>query len=921
MNRFGETQHSTLHLDDFDISDASANIPPVPKHGDDAGLGQQQQHQQRVSSASTPYNYNPVSDYPHGRNGGGNMTPPFTRRYQQQENREPVRPRAHFGTKLDNPDFVISDSDNNKPLRANNNNFGLGGGFSDILSPQIPASEVKRHFNDFSSAFNIPDDNNYLYDQSIEFGRSTKGKHQPERTFSSVASSRGGSPMHKVTDKPGSGYYQGRTALSPDFMSKRRVPNRNTGSMSPNEKVTSSSSSPDLQQKKTAFKIPTGYGDDASFFEKLGIKKPVDLPQVGKKGLTSESEGAKSNEPITLPDISGLSSIFSSDDNKKNGNRKASNQQHKTLVSVPLDPDEKALFSAFSSFQSSISKLEEEKQKLQDQLARSKRDYGSLDTEYKRLKHELSRISQTLDQQARHFDEQLKDYEQKARKYKAMASSLRDYSKSLESSLNSGNPHGQELMHLKALYEESQGKLYDVSEQRNAANHELDSARGELRMLHDELSRLKSELAYARGQPEPPQRSEHEYTARPYTNPYQRPQQPSHAERPQAQQHPYSTFSPNTYNTNQQPQFTPQNYNAPAPGQEFHQQQQFQQHQQPFSAANVQPRPQETTSWTPQHNTAPPDISLATHPDFRELASRLISMLAGKDVTIQPNGKADAPDVNEQPTEVQSSPVANSEPESDVTKIRRLLEELLTLQKGPEPKEEAKPKKDSLKKNRKSVVIEDAVDDDDQDDYVAVSSDDDESENEVEVKRTKSQRKKPTKAKPAEPAKETPRARLIDRVNMLSNAQCQSCSQKEEQINTHNHINVEPSSKSHDSPEAETTLPPPVEPEDAAKFVLNKMGLDYTALKLAYNALTSDYSGSNPSVDFSHRHEVAAQLKNIINEMKSKGDEMYAMRNVMTGTNLGTAADFELANGGGGSGNGPVLGSDEIMGQYSWMQD
>lgn len=319
--RFGETHNSTFNFDDFDISDASVNIPPIPRFSDHGGS----------LLSSTPYNNN--------QNAGPSKFPGFVSPVKNQENNREGKP---FDSKLNGVEFAISESDSNgpkaqrTPLRANNgNNFGLG----NILSPQIPASEVKRHFNDFSSAFNLPDDS-LLYDRSIEVGRSTKGKHQPDHTFSSLASSRGDSPIaRKVMDKPGSA---GGTqeANSPDL--GKPFYTRKPDSLSSNEKVTSSGTSPNMPlhtKPTTTFKIPTGYDNDASFFEKLGIKKPI---ATTKKQATSSETDGLGKGGVTLPDISGISSIFSSEESSRP--KKRGQVQHKTLVSVPLDPDEKGEF-------------------------------------------------------------------------------------------------------------------------------------------------------------------------------------------------------------------------------------------------------------------------------------------------------------------------------------------------------------------------------------------------------------------------------------------------------------------------------------------------------------------------------------------------------------------------------------------------
>lgn len=340
MNGQGDNKHnSTFNFDEFDISDASISIPAIPRFSD---------HGSPVNS--TPYNYNAG----HNNNRQTGLT--FPRLNQNNQDNGVKTAPVGFDSKLDASDFAISESDRDKnaqrahksPARASNeNNNNSFGGLSNILSPQIPASEVKRHFNDFSSAFHSMPDSSPMYDRSIEVGRSSnKGRHQADFTFSPMGSSRGDSPMaRKVTDKPGSatGF---RPTTSQDFFSKRPNSKNKTDSVSSNEKVTSSSSSPNFQTKETksAFKIPTGYDNDASFFEKLGVKKKPVSATTKKQLTSSETDGVtskgKADDPITLPDISGISSIFSSEESSR-PNRRNDKVQHKTLLSVPLDPDEK----------------------------------------------------------------------------------------------------------------------------------------------------------------------------------------------------------------------------------------------------------------------------------------------------------------------------------------------------------------------------------------------------------------------------------------------------------------------------------------------------------------------------------------------------------------------------------------------------
>jgi hypothetical protein len=316
-------QNLSYNFEDFDISDASVSIP---KFG---------ANRANNDATSTPYptrksnNFNlgsPITGY-----GIGNLG---------KEN------NAGFDNKLDGVDFAISESDNHKfsPGRGinNTNNNRL----TNILSPQVTSSEMKRHFNDFSSAFpnnNINNfdnknfDDDFSFDQSIEVGRSNKTNFYGDNKLFSFSSN---SPR-KV---PGS-LHQGNSPLPFEkrYPFYRRSDNNH-------EKVTSSSSSPKEPKITTKnFKIPQGYGDDASFFESLGLKNPL------SKGADYDKKksGAKATvDPISLPDISGLSSIFSSEESARNKGQKKENSQHKVLKNFPLDSDEKGmLFFFFFEYQ------------------------------------------------------------------------------------------------------------------------------------------------------------------------------------------------------------------------------------------------------------------------------------------------------------------------------------------------------------------------------------------------------------------------------------------------------------------------------------------------------------------------------------------------------------------------------------------
>lgn len=140
-------------------------------------------------------------------------------------------------------------------------------------------------------------------------------------------------------------------------------------------------------------------------------------------------------------------------------------------------------------------------------MSRVRKDFDTLKSEYKKVKYDYDQAS---------FDKT--ELDQKARKYKAMAISLRDYSKSLEATLNSSNP--SEISELKRLYENTQEKLYNISEQRtsivtelNEKTAQLNSVNVENRVLRDEVGRLKNELSIA----------EHKYKIDEKTGPQRRP--------------------------------------------------------------------------------------------------------------------------------------------------------------------------------------------------------------------------------------------------------------------------------------------------------------------------------------------------------------------------------------------------------------
>lgn len=615
-----------------------------------------------------------------------------------------------------------------------------------------------------------------------------------------------------------------------------------------------------------------------------------------------------------------------------------------------------------------------------------------------------------------------------------MAVSLRDYSKSLEASLNSGSGQGHEMQHLRALYEDSQGKLYEVSEQRKAVATELEHARNELKALYEELGRVGNELAFKRRQPAEaaqaqPNPQTHNFGMQTSPNqPYNQPdvqgsqqqRDPQFGQRTQAdpaQSHfGQQQQSPPVFGQPQepfrgvpahlQPQNTFEHFQRPV------QNQQYQQAQQPFQQQPVsQPvdslqNPYSARPSSQQPEGQPPQVSLSTHPDFAELVAKLISML-----TARTEQQTETPEVAQGGTQAQGAEEAVSsempaalQTQDGIATIRSMLEELLSLQKTKKPSaatnkdiSKSKSKGKSKKKRVSEVTTDDSmVESADvsltsvdsassgtvSDSLLAESDEDDITYEPPEHRHGKIKRRAEPRAGASNghgtrdrngngQRQERPR-RMIDEVNnAMNNRQCQVCSQ----VGAHSHshypgVNGSSSNRlaQEKQPgnavpsgfprrpgtqekvagsasgvetgrwEEEATPRPFMQTEEAVKLIVAKMGSEFSSLKEAYADLIDAYNGANPSKERTRRHEIALELKSLVDEMESKADQIYAMYDVLAATNLAGPEDVDFnknnndasnegENNGGLAGNvldgvqdNDGLGhADSLMGQYSWI--
>lgn len=302
-------------------------------------------------------------------------------------------------------------------------------------------------FNDLddSRLSNIDGYNNKDFSKySVEIGRSRKfpgNRHQDN------SSSDNYSPVLKVTSKHG----------SPNFSHKENIPPFQKKNAPPT--------------KKTEFIIPTEYRDDDSFYGKKKHQSMKKNPQKnGGDKLRENVKSTSESDLPPLPDISGLSSLLSSDEetsltkSKRDRRKKAQSvsSSHKPIVSVPIDPDDQAIFSAFSGFQAKIDGLEKDKSRLAKKIAEVTVGYNK----------ELERYG---------------ELEAKTKKYKAMVALLKEKLQSADDCESS-------------ISADTNGNLQkdEIAKQREDALEEVKKKDMRINELEQEVEKLKSELVGAR---------------------------------------------------------------------------------------------------------------------------------------------------------------------------------------------------------------------------------------------------------------------------------------------------------------------------------------------------------------------------------------------------------------------------------------
>lgn len=772
------------------------------------------------------------------------------------------RPQAHSTLDLNMSDFDISDTNFDLPVNevgrldedmssafevsnysfnknSNNNNKATPSrNNNDFLSPEVPSAEVKRHFNNFSYANDFQ-----ISDNSIEYARGKARNLSANYSRRSSTSSAGrGSPVaHKVTEQV-----------------RKPAPNNNKRQSPPKK-----SSSED--DGKYNFAIPTEYKDDASFFKFMN----------GKDSKKRE----ESNNNNNLPDITGLSSIFSSE----TGSKRNREPRHKTIASVPVDPDDQALFTAFNSFQRKVDKLESDKNSLLDKVKYQEAELNSLRSKYN---EEMAR-----------FD----DMEKRARKYKTMAASLK------EQKLQAGNNDSAQAGYWKNQHDALNEKLQDMTQQRNNAFGTISEKDRHIEYLENQVQNLKAEITRLHNE-----RLENSILANNTA--------------------PHSTTAVT---------FTDPPNSTPPP------------------AATVSTEPKATNTTSSTTTAAAPKVeenAVGSNEEIKQLLLKLLEKTDNVKEEEEQKQEVDevAEDVQQGDKTTELDEKESIGPEDSVIEalqhaIDRLrIRETATPVKKPAKKKAtnkpAKLKKGATRKHKSRHYYESDKSSSEEDEDVSSADETSSSITDPGIalptkgdpgvalptkggktrewiqadQKTKSKRssaKTHDSEKTLRNGTSAPTTgkvpRLVDRVYESIPQACDVCNP----TTAGSGYIRDAFGNQKKSPEwdEESTLRPSTSPEDSVKLVLEKMSSELSALKDQYNGLMSDYNEHNPANHRTKRREVAAGLKELVDEMESKADQIYAMYDVIAATKI-PIEDDELDDGPFDN-DGPI----NLLGRHEWI--
>ncbi|CAN6674935.1 hypothetical protein TRVA0_073S00210 [Trichomonascus vanleenenianus] len=710
---------------------------------------------------------------------------------------------------------------------------------NNILSPRLGTEDVNRHFTDFSFANSkqLPDDS---IDHSIEIGRGLARNASARYNNRQTSMSSNGSPKPtKVTDK--------RASPKKVYISEIE------------EKA-----------KKNGIVIPTEYRDDDSFFKSLNIptrnpdRKPKSAQETHKgnaKPKPKPSHPSDTENAAILPDVTGLSSIFSSDTGSTR--RRNRDTGHKTIVSVPMDPDDQALFTAFNSFEQKIDRLEKEKKELNERLEALSRGGGAA-AHLKKMDDELRELKERYHEEGERYAQM----EAKARKYKSAIVTLRDRYLAQKQSLSDDEI---DVHQWKAQYDKLKLRAQELA-------FEKEEALEQIRAKEHRISELEGDTELLKGSTIKPQQPQRQQQSRVSFDGSTAPQ---------------STSREMSIETNDQPQ--------------------------PQSQPQT-PQPQKTV------NGEIISLLLRTLDqqtlDDKESKRKTMTLLQQfvdleeKEREEQLEAEAAAAESEKHQViealqdaleKLQSAKPAPASAFKAKTNFKPFKPTLNDKTKKPKMTKAKSPKRRVEIENEEDV---DADESESVDSDVAEATDEanteSEEESEVEVK-PRRKKKAPAKRQGSTAADHgLSMPTLMNRVFGFVPRECEICLRNGISLPsagvwgkkpTCPHGKTYPASGfsrrySSDHHNEDDTVRPSMSPEESAKIVLDKMTEEWRELQDEYLALTEDYNSKDPAKQRRKRSELADRIKIIINEMESKADQIYAMHDVMTAANIPTTVNL-----------------------------
>lgn len=762
--------------------------------------------------------------------------------------------------------FELSDhygfQGNNRNKNGDGTPFKNGGtNGNDILSPEIPSAEVKRHFKNFSYA----NDDYVISDNSIEYGRgkarnlSVNHSRRSSNSSSGRADVKGASkrsPMARKVTEHGDG---GRASMN----------DNNNWPSPPNANKKTSSEDEQKNENRYNFAVPTEYKNDASFFN---FKKDKDANSYKKNNYSNATNNygnyynTNNND---LPDITGLSSIFSSETGTKKGNK---DNKYKTIASVPVDPDDQALFTAFNSFQRKVDKLENDKSALLEKIKEQDAELRALRGKYN---EELTRYD---------------DMEKRARKYKTMASNLKEQQQQFWATAHDENNPNQ-TYYWKEQYNNLQNKSQELEQQRNNALGVINDRDSYIGSLESQVHELKEENSRLGGN------NNTDKAGVKFAEP---------SEKHTVQDPTASSKDASTANT------APVDNNLPKESL-------YDIKQLLVKLLESTERQTDSSAQTPETRQKQDDDSdtiveplQKDYTDNQVDNSSVIEALQGvierlrhdrvpseKQAPVKQNTKKSQEKNRKSSASWKHAAVSDksdalsSSEESDEEDFEK-MHHGYTDYSASEPEIEVPTKKRNEKKQRTKRHSS-----------AKPAASDLDSERKLRLESTAVDSKSKSGSK-------TPR--LIDRVYEVISSNCDVCHPPK--TTAANNIPYSSASFKGESLgwDEENTIRPSMDPEDSVKLVLEKMSNELSTLKKQYSGLMTDYNDHNPANRKSKRHEVAEGLKGLVDEMESKADQIYAMYDVIAATKINVEENnFE---------NESDDGNEEpvsLLGKHQWI--